>query len=121
MVLKMMLKSAEQWGYIDKNPARFAERIRECHKEMEFLTPGEIRRFLSALPHEFYILFLTAIPTGPRQGELFGLKWMDFYPISPTASANVWMLLYSVPGGGNAVKADQPCRKGARGDKMSAL
>jgi len=74
-VLKMMMKSAEQWGYIEKNPARFARRIRECHREMEFLSPGEIRRFLAELSRDFYVLFLTVIMTGLGPITLTTVSW----------------------------------------------
>jgi hypothetical protein len=39
-----MLKHAVQWGYLDANPAQYAERPRAEEQEMEILTPPEIRR-----------------------------------------------------------------------------
>ncbi|OIP88902.1 MAG: hypothetical protein AUK24_07100 [Syntrophaceae bacterium CG2_30_49_12] len=42
------------------------------------LTPGQIRNFLEAVTDQKYkTLFLTAIMTGARQGEILGLKWPD--------------------------------------------
>ncbi len=77
MVLKMMFKHAEVWGYTKDNPARFVERPRVERKEMDYLTPEEIRKFLDAAFPEDYPLFATAVLTGARQGELLGLKWSD--------------------------------------------
>jgi integrase len=76
-VLKMMLKHAVIWGYLKENPARFVERPREKRKEMDYLTPEEVRRLLGAASPEFRPLFSTAVLTGARQGELLALRWGD--------------------------------------------
>lgn len=47
-------------------------------KEMDILMPAEIRALLKAAPdlkHE--TLFMAAVTTGLRQGELLGLQWTD--------------------------------------------
>ncbi len=75
--LKTMLKHAVLWGYLNKNPAQNVERPRVVKKEMDFLTPEEIRLFLKEVHPKHYPLFLTAILTGMRQGELLALKWSD--------------------------------------------
>lgn len=46
--------------------------------EMDFLDPAEIRCFLEATKEvqpERYPLFLTAVMTGMRRGEILGMKW----------------------------------------------
>ncbi len=68
---------ALQWGHLDTNPAQYAERPRDQDKEIEVLTPEEIRRLLEAQEDPLRTLLLTAVLTGMRQGELFGLKWED--------------------------------------------
>lgn len=72
-----MLKHAVKWVYLTRNPAQDIECPRIERKEMDFLTPEEIRLFLNAVDPRYYPLFLTAILTGIRQGELLGLKWSD--------------------------------------------
>ncbi|MBI4635684.1 MAG: site-specific integrase [Candidatus Rokubacteria bacterium] len=77
VILKEMLKHAVQWGYLDANPAQYAERPRGEDKELEVLTPPEIRRLLAHAEEPFRTLLLCAVLTGMRRGELLGLKWED--------------------------------------------
>src|SRR5262249_5860921 len=64
-------------GYLDANPVQYVERPRGEDKEMDVLTPEEIRRLLDAQEEPLRTLLLMAILTGLRQGELFGLQWHD--------------------------------------------
>jgi len=64
-------------GYLDANPVQYVERPRGEDKEMDVLTPEEVRRLLEAQEEPLRTLLLTAILTGMRQGELFGLQWED--------------------------------------------
>lgn len=77
VILKEVFKHAVQWGHLDTNPAQYAERPRGEDKEIEVLTPEEIRRLLDAQEEPLRTLLLTAVLTGVRQGELFGLQWED--------------------------------------------
>ncbi|HET9488803.1 MAG TPA: helix-turn-helix domain-containing protein [Methylomirabilota bacterium] len=78
VVLKEMLKQhAVQWGYLDANPAQYAERPRGEEQEMQILTPPEIRRLLDAADEPTRTLILCAVLTGMRRGELLGLRWED--------------------------------------------
>ncbi len=77
VILKEMFKHAVQWGYLDANPVQYVERPRGEDKEMDVLTPEEVRRLLDAQEEPLRTLLLTAVLTGMRQGELFGLQWED--------------------------------------------
>ena len=77
VILKEMFKHAVQWGHLDANPAQYVERPRGEDKEMDVFTPEEIRRLLDAQEEPLRTLLLTAVLTGMRQGELFGLQWED--------------------------------------------
>ena len=77
VVLKEMLKHAVQWGYLDANPAQYAERPQGEDQEMQILTPPEIRRLLDAADEPTRTLLLCAVLTGMRRGELLGLRWED--------------------------------------------
>lgn len=76
-VLRMLFKRAILWGYLRQNPAEKVEGIRPKRREMEFLREEEVRLFLPQVRDEFYPLFLTAVLTGMRQGEILALKWGD--------------------------------------------
>ncbi|MFC1799305.1 tyrosine-type recombinase/integrase [Candidatus Eisenbacteria bacterium] len=77
VILKHMFKHAVLWGYMAENPALYVKRPRVEVKEMDFLKPDEIARFLAAANSEYRDLFLTAVLTGMRRGEVLALKWGD--------------------------------------------
>jgi len=77
VVLRRMLKHAVRWGYLRSSPAEYVERPKVEHQEMNILRPEEITRFLDKVTPEYRPLFLTAILTGMRRGELLGLQWHD--------------------------------------------
>jgi integrase len=80
-LLLSILNSAVDMGYLLKCPKIKKPKINVFSAEYKYLrTVGEIERFLSEarkfsnLHHDLY---LTAILTGLRKGELVGLKWSD--------------------------------------------
>lgn len=81
--LNQIMAYAVRHRMIDFNPAREAERPKATGKldvthEMKILKPAHVRIFLDAEPDEKYnTLFLVAVMTGARQGEILGLKWSD--------------------------------------------
>lgn len=77
--LKTCLGEAEKQGYIQKNWCKLVTLPKiENHKEVKILTKEEQRRFLEAIRgHELEMLFIVALGTGLRIGELLGLKWSD--------------------------------------------
>ena len=77
-----VMKYAIRHKYIDHNPVGEAERPRDQGEEQTFdihvLRPTEINSLLGATEDEkHHTLFMLAIMSGSRQGELFGLKWSD--------------------------------------------
>jgi integrase len=84
VTLGQVLSYAVKHRYIDFNPLREAERPRDQAKGVEecdkiaVLTPDQITALLEQVSDQKYrTLFLMAIMTGARQGELLGLKWDD--------------------------------------------
>jgi integrase len=75
--IKEMFRHAVRWGYIKVSPAEYVEKPRVEKEEMDILTPAEIEAFLDNAPAKDRPLFLTAILTGLRRGELFGLQRGD--------------------------------------------
>lgn len=77
ILLKTVLQHAVLWGYLRTNPALMAKPPRVPHTEMDCLTPDEARALLAETDDWYRPLFLTAIMTGMRLGELQGLQWGD--------------------------------------------
>ena len=78
--LKSSMIDAEKNGYIEKNYCQLVnlpkEKIKE--KKIEVFTIEQQEKFLDIIKdHEFEILFLLALGTGLRRGELLALKWSD--------------------------------------------
>ncbi|KAA3630730.1 MAG: site-specific integrase, partial [Calditrichaeota bacterium] len=70
-------KHAVIWGYINRDPSQYVKRPRVEQEEMDFLTPEEVRSFLDHVNPTYYTLFLTAVMTGMRRGEVLALQWGD--------------------------------------------
>lgn len=70
--------------YLDYNPVRDIEKPKghsehDKNEDLNILTPKEIRTLLNFTEElKYNTLFMTAVMTGMRQGELLGLKWSDF-------------------------------------------
>ncbi len=77
VILGAIMKRAVVWRYISENPAQYVSRVKPNHREMDYLTPEEIRRLLGAASAEYRPLFAAAVLTGAREGELLALRWGD--------------------------------------------
>ena len=76
-MLKTMFKYARRWKYREDNPAWDIDCYRVKHREMDYLNPEEIRLLLKHSYEPFKTIFLTAILTGMRKGEVLALQWGD--------------------------------------------
>jgi|APSaa5957512622_1039677.scaffolds.fasta_scaffold17258_2 integrase len=76
-LLRQMLGHAVDWGYIRTNPGSKVKDPRIPKREMDCLNPAEVREFLKHVPQKWYALFLVAIATGLRVGELLAMKWAN--------------------------------------------
>ena len=82
ITMGQIMAYAVRHRYIDHNPVRDAERPRgngqSEESKIRVLAPAEINAFLDAESDMRYrTLFMLAIFSGARQGELLGLKWSD--------------------------------------------
>ena len=83
VTLNQIMAYAVRHRMIEYNPVRDAERPRRTgatgvNHEMKILSPDQIKAFIEAEPdQEYRVLYLTAIMTGARQGEILGLQWSD--------------------------------------------
>lgn len=77
-----VMKYAVRHRLIDYNPVRDAERPKDQggveREVVTILSPEQIAGLIDAEPDTKYkTLFMLAVFSGARQGELFGLKWTD--------------------------------------------
>jgi integrase len=77
-VLHRAFVQAVRWNLIVRNPCDGAQGPRASRAEMKVWTPAQADAFLIATrQHPAQALYILALTTGMRQGELLGLKWGD--------------------------------------------
>jgi len=82
VTFNQIMKYAVRHGYISYNPVRDAERPKGksnvTESKIKVLNPVQIKALLDATENfKYRTLFMFAIMTGARQGEIVGLKWSD--------------------------------------------
>lgn len=76
--LRSALARAVRDGALERNVAMLVEPPRPVHRERPSLTAAEARAFLASVEGDrLYALYVLALVTGMRQGELLGLAWDD--------------------------------------------
>jgi integrase len=77
-VLHKAFKQAMRWGLIPRNPTEAVDPPRPQQTEMKTLSVADVNRlFEGTRDHRLHALFVLAVSTGMRLGELLGLKWVD--------------------------------------------
>jgi integrase len=77
-VLRRALGQAVRWGVLARNVAALVDPPKQTHHELSPLAPEECRLLLDHIRGEpLEALYVLALSTGLRQGELLGLKWVD--------------------------------------------
>jgi integrase len=78
VVLRIALGRALKSGRVARNVATLVDTPTLRHPDLRPLTADQARAFLAAVEREeLGPLYLTAIATGMRQGELLALRWSD--------------------------------------------
>lgn len=80
-VLMTILNDAVEWQCLARNPLFRYKPVKEPELHFEYWTAPEIQQFLNAMvSDELLPLYITALNTGMRRGELCALKWdrVDF-------------------------------------------
>jgi integrase len=75
--LRRALGQAERWRLVTSNAAALVTPPRPEPVEMHTLTVEQVRRLLEVAPERDRPLYLLAISTGMRLGELLALRWTD--------------------------------------------
>lgn len=77
-VLHRALEQATTWGEIGRNPASLVQRPVAPRREMATFDESQARSLLAAIAEDrLEALYVVAITTGMRQGELLALRWSD--------------------------------------------
>ena len=77
-MLHRALKDALQMGLLHRNVSEMLRPPRRGNREMMPLSVIEMQRFLEVVRDDrFYALYVLALSTGMREGELLGLRWQD--------------------------------------------
>ena len=78
-VLHRALRDALHWGLVARNVCDAVSPPKVQHEEMKVLTPEQARSLLDAAEGDpLQALYVLALTSGARQGELLALKWADF-------------------------------------------
>jgi integrase len=78
VTLHKALKQAVRDGLIPRNATEAVKPPRPSRREMRPLSPAEVGRFLEAARgDEHEAIFVLAVSSGMRQGELLALRWED--------------------------------------------
>jgi integrase len=113
--LGRVLDVAEQRGHVLRNAARLVDPPRVVKSEARTLSPAEARAIMAAVKGDrLEALWIAAIGTGLRQGELLGLRWQDVDLDEATVAAT-----YALVWVNGAYALDEP--KTARSRRFFAL
>lgn len=75
-ILHRALEQAVKWGLVPRNVTEAADKPKVQRKAMQVLTAEQARRFLQVAQEDrLYALYVLAVTTGMRQGEIVGLTW----------------------------------------------
>ena len=75
--LSSMFRRALDLGYVQRNPVREVRRAREVVTPLPLVTDDEQDRLLALIPEAHRAIYVTALDTGARLGELLRLEWKD--------------------------------------------
>lgn len=78
VVLKKALKQAVRWRLVPLNVAADADPPKAIRPQVEYWDEADAHRFLAAVEGDSYgAIWVTALHTGMRKGELLALQWHD--------------------------------------------
>lgn len=118
-ILRKALARAVAWHMVPRNVAEAVDTPRPAPKEMRPLSPAKARRLLDAAGGErFETLYVLAVTTGMRQGELLALKWSDLDLEDPeNATVSVGRTLTRV--GGRVALGEPKTKKSRRSIRLT--
>ncbi len=98
--LGRLFSDAVAWSYVRENPVR---NVKLPHARLAppqpYMTPEQVRQLVFALRKPYRTIVLTAVLTGLRPSELFGLYWsdLDFEKQTMQISRSYYMGEFGLP------------------------
>jgi len=115
MALHRALRHAQRRGLVDANIAELVDPPKPQRREMQSLSPEQAQHFLGVVRADrLEALYVLAITTGMRQGELLGLRWRDID--LPGRSLRVTGSIQYIKGDG--LRVSSPKTRGSRRQVM---
>jgi integrase len=75
--LKRLCYRLMEQGLAENNPVKGVKFLRQPPGRIRTLSSEEMERLIEACPEHIRPIVITALNTGMRQGEIFGLQWQD--------------------------------------------
>lgn len=76
-LLKTLFSKAVEWGRLEANPAARVKHLKEPPARETILAEDQARRLVDAAAPEYRPIFVVALGTAMRRGEILSLKWAD--------------------------------------------
>ncbi len=77
-LLRKALKQAVRWGLVPRNATDAVDASRPVKKETRYFSFEQVKTFLEVASEDrFWALYVLALTTVLRRGELLGLRWED--------------------------------------------
>ncbi len=78
VIIRKALKDAMRWGRVGRNVADLADPPKQSTPELRVWGRNQLQTFLARVSDDrLSPLYLLAVTTGMRRGELLGLRWID--------------------------------------------
>jgi integrase len=109
-VLHKALDQALKWNMVPRNAADAVKAPRPAPEEMHPLSPDEARKLIEAVRGDkLEALYVLAVHTGKRQGELLALRWGDV-----DLNEGVIRIRRTLMRSGGKISLGEPKTKGSR-------
>ena len=96
-IIRRSLNQAVKWGLIYRNPTDAVTAPTPKKKAPDTLTEDQVNTFLKIVEyHRWYPIYVLAIATGMREGEILGLRWEDID--FETGTISVRNIVYTIRG-----------------------
>ncbi len=121
VLLHEALRHAVKWGLLTRNPADSVSQPPRRQVEMRVWDEEQARLFLAEAKRSsaHYRLYLAALMTGMRQGELLGLRWQDVDLVLNCAS--IQQIFYRLSGSKKDARPGQQLFKEPKSSRARRL